>query len=104
MQTHYTGIMPALFDAGKGELHRTDVGQKQQIVLGERLDQQAANAIEERIPRGQYYGFMLLIGGLEALDNALHVSTNHQPFPLPVREKCQVPLPACQHLRAGDVL
>src|SRR5207249_478624 len=99
-----TGVVPALFEAGEGQLHRTHVWQEEHVIFGEHLQEQVPNAVEEGITRGKYYGFLLPIAALQLLEHPWEVRLDEQFLALPVGEKRQMPLTASQDMGPGNML
>src|SRR5215831_6398001 len=104
MQADHTGVMPALFDASEGQLHRTHVWQEEHVIFRERLQEQVSNAIEQRIARSQHHSFLLPIAAFELLEHPWEVCLDEQFLALPVREKRQMSLAASQDTGPGNML
>ena len=81
VQADHLGIVPARFDTGKGQLHRTHLGQEEQCFWRKMRRQHPPNAVKERISRRQHHRLGTAIGRLELLHHAVQVGVNHQCFP-----------------------
>ncbi len=86
-QVGEVGLLPGLLDAGKGELHRADVGQDLEFILAETVAQVARDAVEERVAAGHDGHALLAKVAFQGVHHLGEVGADRQLFGPQLRDE-----------------